>query len=53
VVIVRTVENLLQSDYDHFEIIIVDDGSTDDTLAIARRHFSSYDRITILTQTNG
>lgn len=52
-VIVRTVESLLVSDHSNFEIIIVDDGSSDDTLAIAQKHFGINQRVSIFTKPNG
>lgn len=42
-VIARTLESLVEADYPNKEIIIVDDGSTDNTLAIA----SSYEKFGI------
>ena len=52
-VICRTIESLLASNYQNFEIIIVDDGSPDRTLEIARENFSDNPKITIYTKENG
>lgn len=38
-------------DYRRLDIVVIDDGSTDDSLAIARRHESDR-RVTVLTQPN-
>lgn len=48
-VIAKTINNLLEISCN---IIVVDDGSTDESLAIVRQHFSSHPRIKILQQEN-
>ena len=40
VTIVDSIESLLKLDYRLYEIIIVDDGSTDDTVAVLKKHFN-------------
>jgi glycosyltransferase involved in cell wall biosynthesis len=46
-----TLDALFAQTYDHFEIVLVNDGSTDDTLAVARS-FAGDPRMRIITQPN-
>ncbi len=51
--IVRTIESLLAAKKPkRFEIIVVNDGSTDNTLDVLNQHFSNNPLIKILNQTN-
>src|SRR5260370_40369290 len=45
----QTIDNVFQQTYRNFEIILVDDGSTDETQARLRQYG---DRIRVITQTN-
>ena len=51
-VITKTVAAVLASDYPEFEIIVVDDGSTDGTLEVLRAEFSGCREVRILSQPN-
>lgn len=51
-VIAQTVRSLLSSDYPNFEVIVVDDGSSDRTREVAREHFGDEPRVQLLTQPN-
>jgi cellulose synthase/poly-beta-1,6-N-acetylglucosamine synthase-like glycosyltransferase/peptidoglycan/xylan/chitin deacetylase (PgdA/CDA1 family)/spore germination protein YaaH len=54
-VIERTVEAALDSDYPNLRVIVIDDGSTDQTLEVARRAFRREEaegRVLILTKPN-
>jgi cellulose synthase/poly-beta-1,6-N-acetylglucosamine synthase-like glycosyltransferase/peptidoglycan/xylan/chitin deacetylase (PgdA/CDA1 family)/spore germination protein YaaH len=53
-VIVATVNSLLAQDYaGSIEVLVVDDGSPDDTYAVAQRAFGDNPRVRILTKPNG
>lgn len=52
VVIVNTIRSLLASNYQKFEIIVVDDGSTDNTSQIVSEKFSGDARVRLFTTTN-
>jgi glycosyltransferase involved in cell wall biosynthesis len=41
----KAIESVLASDYTHFELIITDDGSVDDTVAIARQYARADNRV--------
>lgn len=50
----RAIESVLVQTYEHFELIIVDDGSTDNTAAVMEAYKSRYpDRIHYIYQKNG
>ena len=51
-VIARTVRSLLQSDYQHIEIIVVDDGSSDRTCDVLRDNFADNSRVLLLAKEN-
>jgi cellulose synthase/poly-beta-1,6-N-acetylglucosamine synthase-like glycosyltransferase/spore germination protein YaaH/peptidoglycan/xylan/chitin deacetylase (PgdA/CDA1 family) len=50
--IVETVQSVLDSDYPHLEVIVVDDGSHDRTGELLEGHFAADARVHILHQSN-
>jgi cellulose synthase/poly-beta-1,6-N-acetylglucosamine synthase-like glycosyltransferase/peptidoglycan/xylan/chitin deacetylase (PgdA/CDA1 family) len=52
-VICQTIESLLRSDYSNLEIIVVDDGSSDDTYKVACDRFREEPRVAVFTKDNG
>lgn len=51
-VIVRTIQNILKINYKNYNVIVVDDGSTDQSLNLVKAHFGNHSRVKILSQTN-
>jgi cellulose synthase/poly-beta-1,6-N-acetylglucosamine synthase-like glycosyltransferase/spore germination protein YaaH/peptidoglycan/xylan/chitin deacetylase (PgdA/CDA1 family) len=52
-VINRTIQSILKSDYPDFEIIVVDDGSKDQTSLLVSEHFSDNEKVHMLHKKNG
>lgn len=52
-VIARTIDAVLNSDYPDLRVIVIDDGSTDDTAAIVQREYGSEPRVTFIRKENG
>jgi cellulose synthase/poly-beta-1,6-N-acetylglucosamine synthase-like glycosyltransferase/peptidoglycan/xylan/chitin deacetylase (PgdA/CDA1 family)/spore germination protein YaaH len=52
-VIRKTIESLLASDYEHLEVIVVDDGSTDGTMYTLKEHFAGRSDVQIYSKPNG
>ena len=55
-VIVRTIRSVLHSDYENLHVIVIDDGSTDNTFEVARTAYAreiAAGRVQVLTKANG
>lgn len=50
---VRTIENLLKSDYKNLEIIFVDDGSKDKTYDVVKAAYGDHPKVRVMTKPNG
>jgi cellulose synthase/poly-beta-1,6-N-acetylglucosamine synthase-like glycosyltransferase len=52
-VIVKTIKSILQSEYPNFEVIIVDDGSKDQTSKVIMDAFSDNQQVRLIQKENG
>ncbi|WP_307857492.1 bifunctional polysaccharide deacetylase/glycosyltransferase family 2 protein [Paenarthrobacter sp. DKR-5] len=52
-VVAKTLDALRASDYPAFEVVAVNDGSTDNTLAVLREYARSWPQLRVLDQPNG
>lgn len=49
----EAVESVLAQSFEYFELVVVDDGSTDQTAAIVARYASADPRVSLVSQANG
>jgi len=52
-VVCRTVESVLANDYPDLHVVVVDDGSSDDTFAVLQGRFADNPRVTVVHKENG
>lgn len=52
-VICKTIDSILSSDYPAFEVLIVDDGSKDDTADVVQQTYANHPLVRLITKTNG
>ena len=52
-VISNTVENILSMDYENFEVIVIDDRSTDNTASVLKDLEKKYDKVKVLIRQQG
>jgi hypothetical protein len=49
----ESLRSVLDQQYRHIEVVVVDDGSTDDSLAVVRAFAARHPQVTVLSQPNG
>lgn len=52
-VIGKTIDSILSSDYPAFEILVIDDGSKDDTAVVVQKNYADHPLVKLIQKTNG